>query len=80
MQYRDEMFHSNNPQHFRNWSPRTLGVNLVIDGSRISDMSLVVENWADHFSELVVSRCSLENNIDVFVSNLVDIEARSFLS
>ena len=79
IQRRDEMFKKNHPQRFKSKSPRTQGTNISVDGTRVSDLPSVLDLWADHFSELGESRCSSNPNLDTYVSNLNDLDNKSFM-
>ena len=75
---RDKLFRSKHLKCFKTWSSRTQGSTLAVNGSRVTDTAAVLEQWAGHFSKLGASRCASNPNLDVYVANVAELEAKSY--
>ncbi len=80
IQRRDAMFQSSHPLRFKTWSQRTHGTTLSVDGTQVSDLPSVLSLWADHFTELGKSRCVSNQSLDRYVSNMDNLNTKSFVA
>lgn len=78
IQKRDEMFASQHPKHFMSHSSKTEGSSLIVDSELVTDPTLVLNKWVDHFTPLGQSLCSSNPSLSNVQSQIHQLEAQIY--